>query len=58
MRHLNLGEAAWYTGLPPSRSHHLAIFMRTSRLPHEIHHGDTEDTEKNGVETGGRVAKW
>jgi len=58
MRYLNLGEAAWYTGLPPSRSHHLAIFMRPARLPHEIHHGDTEDTEANGVEAGGRVAKW
>lgn len=33
MRYLNLGEAAWYTGLPPSRSHHLAIFMRPARLP-------------------------
>lgn len=33
MRHLNLGEAAWFTGLPPSRSHHLAIFMRMVRLP-------------------------
>ena len=24
----DLGEAAWFTGLPPSRTHHLAIFMR------------------------------
>jgi hypothetical protein len=24
----NLGEAAWHTGFPPSRSHHLAFFMR------------------------------
>jgi len=27
---LNLGEAAWSTGLPPSRSHHLAIFIFTA----------------------------
>lgn len=26
---LILGEAAWYTGLPPSRPHHLAIFLRS-----------------------------
>jgi len=28
LSHINLGEAAWSTGLPPSRSHHLAIFLR------------------------------
>ncbi len=25
---INLGEAAWHTGFPPSRSHLLALFMR------------------------------
>jgi len=25
---IDLGEAVWSTGLPPSRSHHLALFVR------------------------------
>jgi len=24
---MNLGEAAWFTGFPPSRTHHLAFFV-------------------------------
>lgn len=28
-RLMDLGEAVWFTGLPPSRFHHLAFFMRT-----------------------------
>jgi hypothetical protein len=27
---MDLGEAVWFTGLPPSRFHHLAFFVRTS----------------------------
>jgi len=26
---MDLGEAAWLTGFPPSRFHHLAFFMRS-----------------------------
>ncbi|GAI10037.1 unnamed protein product, partial [marine sediment metagenome] len=25
---IDLGEAVWLTGFPPSRFHHLAIFLR------------------------------
>ena len=38
---IDLGEAVWFTGLPPSRFHHLAYFMRAA--------SDRLDCDKKGV---------